>query len=412
MTMTTSKSYVISKHLVWDAYQRVKANRGAAGVDGVSLEAFEHRLQDNLYRIWNRLSAGSYFPPPVRRVDIPKASGGTRPLGIPTVADRVAQMVVRMSVEPLIEPIFHPWSYGYRPGRSAIDAVGVARANCWQRSWVVDVDISGFFDAIDHALLLKAVRRHVEQPWQMLCIERWLKAPIQLPDGTIVERTSGTPQGGVISPLLANLFLHYAFDAWMQRRWANIRFERYADDIICHCATQEEAEQLLETIQDRLVACGLTAHPEKTRIVYCSDDRRPGSWEHTSFVFLGYEFRRRTAVDRRGRRFDGFNPAIGADKAQTIRQRFRSLTDRRQCLRSLAEMAAEINPMIRGVWNYFGHFNKGELQRQVGYFIDKRLLHWARRKYKVVRDSWRQAGEWLRRLRRRQPTLLAHWTGP
>lgn len=408
-TTSTSKSYVISKHLVWEAYQRVKMNQGGAGVDQVSLSEFEQNLQDNLYRIWNRLSSGSYFPPPVRRVDIPKVSGGTRPLGIPTVGDRIAQMVVRLSLEPLLEPIFHPWSYGYRPGKSALEAVGAARAHCWQQSWVVDVDIQGFFDAIDHDLLLKAVRKHTDSHWHLLFIERWLRVPAQLPDGSLLARTSGTPQGGVISPLLANLFLHYAFDVWMQRRWSSIRFERYADDIICHCATREQAEQLLGQLRDRLAACGLTLHPDKTRIVYCKDNRRSERWQDTSFVFLGYEFRPRTAVDRRGNRFTGFNPAISVAKAQTLRQRFRSLTDRKHCLKSLSQVVADLNPIIRGVWNYFGQYYKGELQRHVGYFIDKRLMHWARRKYKKLRDSWELAGAWLKRLRRRQPTLLAHW---
>ncbi len=252
MGKTKPKSFVISKKSVWLAYQRVKANRGASGIDQVSLKEFEEKLQDNLYKIWNRMSSGCYFPPPVRRVDIPKANGDTRPLGIPTVGDRIAQMVVKMDLEPKLEPIFHVWSYGYRPGRSALEAVGAARRNCWQRSWVLDLDIKGFFDSIDHKLLLKAVRKHTECRWHVLYIERWLKAPVMHADGSIEERLRGTPQGGVISPLLANLFLHYAFDLWMQRHWTGIWFERYADDVVYHCDTEQQSETLRESLRERL----------------------------------------------------------------------------------------------------------------------------------------------------------------
>ncbi len=230
MDKAKPKSFEISKQSVWQAYQQVKANRGGCGVDQVSLEAFEENLEDNLYKIWNRLSSGSYMPPPVRRVDIEKTGGGTRPLGIPTVGDRIAQMVIKRELDAKLEPIFHAWSYGYRPGRSALDAVGAARKHCWQRPWVLDLDIKGFFDSIDHELLLKAVRQHTDSRWHVLYIERWLTAPVLHPDGRLEQRTRGTPQGGVISPLLANLFLHYAFDVWMQRHWPDVWFERYADD--------------------------------------------------------------------------------------------------------------------------------------------------------------------------------------
>ena len=228
--MPEAKPYAISKQVVWEAYQEVKANHGAAGVDGQSIEAFETDLKGNLYKIWNRMSSGSYFPPPVRLVEIPKASGGTRPLGIPTVGDRVAQMVVKMHLEPLVEPQFHPDSYGYRPGKSALDAVATARERCWRSDWVIDLDIKGFFDNLGHELVMKAVRHHAEAPWVLLYIERWLKAPVERQDGSREERTKGSPQGSVVSPLLANLFMHYAFDLWMRRTYPDIRFERYADD--------------------------------------------------------------------------------------------------------------------------------------------------------------------------------------
>src|SRR5205807_9957910 len=233
--MTKAKPFDIPKWQIWKAFKRVKANQGAAGVDGQSIEEFEVRLADNLYKLWNRLSSGSYMPPPVRRVDIPKVNGGTRLLGIPTVADRIAQEVVKRYLEPVLEPIFHEDSYGYRPGRSAIDAIRTARQRCWRYDWVLDLDVRSYFDSIDWELLLKAVRKHTDCRWVLLYIERWLKAPAQLEDGSVVPRTAGTPQGGVVSPCLANLFLHYVFDMWMGRSFPDIRFERYADDIICHC---------------------------------------------------------------------------------------------------------------------------------------------------------------------------------
>lgn len=409
MSSTRQKPYAISKHRVWNAYQRVKANRGTCGIDQVSIEAFEVRLHDNLYKLWNRLSSGSYHPPPVRRVEIPKAGGGVRPLGIPTVADRIAQMVVKLELEPALEPMFHPSSYGYRPGRSALDAVGACRQDCWRYDWVIDLDIKGFFDAIDHDLLMRAVEKHAPESWHVLSIQRWLTAPVAFADGRIESRTRGTPQGGVISPLLANLFLHYAFDRWLQDRWSTVPFQRYADDAVCHCRTRSEAERLLGELTERFAECGLTLHPTKTKIVYCRDGARRAEWDHTQFTFLGYRFRCRTTRTARGNLFQGFNPAMDPASARRIRTTIRALTDRRCCLRSLREVAAELNPIIRGVWAYYGCFCPSEVQRLVGGFVDRRLQHWARRKYKRMRDSWRATGAWVQRLRRQEPFLLAHW---
>ncbi len=308
--MVNAKPYDISKQLVWEAYLRVKAKRGAAGVDGQSIEAFEVNVKDNLYKIWNRLSSGSYIPPPVKLVEIPKGNGGTRPLGIPTVGDRIAQMVVKMTLEPFVEPHFHAASFGYRPGKSALDAVGIARERCWRKGWVIDLDIKGFFDNLDHELVERAVAHHTEISWVKLYVGRWLRAPVQKPDGTLEARIKGTPQGGVISPLLANLFLHYAFDAWMARTFPVVQFERYADDIIVHCGSEGEAQSMLEAIRSRLANCGLELHPVKTRIVYCKDDDRPGSHSNTSFDFLGYTFQPRRAKTRWGKFFVSFLPAM------------------------------------------------------------------------------------------------------
>ena len=296
--MDKAKPFDIPKREIWEAFKKVKANQGAAGVDGQSVADFEADLSDNLYKLWNRMSSGSYMPPPVRRVDIPKGDSKTetRPLGIPTVADRIAQEVVKRYLEPVLEPIFHEDSYGYRPGRSAIDAVRTARQRCWRYDWVLDVDVRSYFDSIDWELLLKAVRKHTDCRWVLLYIERWLKAPAQLEDGSIVPRTAGTPQGGVVSPCLANLFLHYVFDKWMGRSFPDIRFERYADDIICHCRSAEEAQVLWSALEARVVACRLALHPQKTKLVYCKDANRRGDHPIQSFDFLGYEFRPRSAV--------------------------------------------------------------------------------------------------------------------
>ena len=272
--MDRAKPFCIAKREVWEAYKQVKANRGAAGVDGQSIEDFDRDLSKNLYRIWNRMSSGSYFPPPVRRVDIPKGdTGATRPLGIPTVADRIAQMVVKRHLEPILEPVFHRDSYGYRPGKSAHDALVKARQRCWAHDWVLDLDIKSFFDEIDWGLLMRAVRRHTDCPWVLLYLERWLRAPMSMPNGDLVDRESGTPQGAVVSPILANLFLHYAFDLWMQREYPTIPFERYADDAICHCASEAQALELRQALEQRFAACRLRLHPER------------------SFDFLGYTFR-------------------------------------------------------------------------------------------------------------------------
>jgi group II intron reverse transcriptase/maturase len=310
------KAHEIPKQLVWEAYQRVKANRGAAGVDGESLAAFEKDLQGNLYKVWNRMSSGSYFPPPVKLVEIPKDNGGKRPLGIPTVADRVAQTVVKMALEPQVEPVFHPDSYGYRPGKSALDAVGMARKRCWEFDWVVDLDIKAFFDSLDHDRVERAVAHHTDVPWVRLYISRWLRAPVQMPDGTLDPRLEGTPQGGVVSPLLANLFLHYAFDVWMRRTFPGCPFERFADDVAIHCRSEAEAQAVVEAIQGRFEQCHLELHPTKTRIVYCKDDDRPGTYEHVQFDFLGYTFQPRRAKNRWGKYFVSFLPAMSTQGRQ------------------------------------------------------------------------------------------------
>lgn len=317
---TTSKPFTIEKRLVYEAYKAVKSNKGAAGVIGQTLEQFEADLKGNLYKIWNRMSSGSYFPPPVRAVSIPKKSGGERILGVPTVSDRIAQMVVKQLIEPDLEAIFLPDSYGYRPGKSALDAIGVTRKRCWQYDWVLEFDIKGLFDNLPHDLLLKVVRKHITNKWALLYIERWLTAPMEK-DGELIERTRGTPQGGVISPVLSNLFLHYAFDLWMQRTHPDLPWCRYADDGLVHCRSELEAEALKATLQARLTECGLEPHPTKTRIVYCKDKLRKGSYPNVKFDFLGYCFRpRRTMSPSNRQLFCGFNPAVSPAALKAMRR--------------------------------------------------------------------------------------------
>jgi group II intron reverse transcriptase/maturase len=403
-----AKPFSISKWEVWEAYKRVKANRGAAGVDGQSIAEFEEDLKDNLFKIWNRMSSGSYFPLPVRRVDIPKDNGGTRPLGIPAVVDRIAETVGKRYLEPILEEHFHPDSWGYRPGKSAVEAIGVARQRCWRYDWVLDLDIKGFFDSIDHGLLMRAVRNHTDCKWVLLYIERWLKAPVQLEDGSLIHREKGTPQGGVISPLLANLFLHYAFDMWMKRRYPRIPFERYADDGICHCRSKAEAEGLRVSIEQRFAECGLELHLQKTRVVYCKDDDRRRDYPEQKFDFLGYTFRPRRAKNRRGTFFVGFNPAISNKATKSICDAMRQWKLHRRTDKSLDELAQRVNPVLRGWINYYGHFRKSALYRTFQH-LNNILARWASRKYKRLRGHKRRAFLWMQGIVRRQPRLFAHW---
>jgi RNA-directed DNA polymerase len=403
-----AKPFNIPKREVWEAFKHVKANRGAAGVDGQTIANFEADLSNNLYELWNRLSSGSYFPPPVRQVTIPKANGGTRPLGIPTVADRVAQEVARRYLEPLLEPVFHADSYGYRPGKSAIDAVRQARQRCWRYDWVLDLDVKAYFDSIDWELMLKAVRHHTNCPWVVLYIDRWLKAPVQLEDGSVVLRTSGTPQGGVVSPVLANLFLHYAFDMWMKRTYPHIPFERYADDAICHCKSAEEARALWCALADRLAACKLVLHPEKTKIVYCKDANRRDDFPNQMFDFLGFTFRARKAIWHSRLYAHSFRPAASPTALKAISRTIRRWTLHHRSDKSLQDLAEMYNPCIRGWINYYSHFTREQLRPTLKR-IDAYVIRWARRKFKSLRHQTKGARDWFARLCRHNPTLFAHW---
>ncbi len=406
--MEKVKSFDISKRQVWEAYKCVKTNRGCAGIDKQSIAEFEEDISNNLYKIWNRMSSGSYFPSPVMRVEIPKEDGRTRPLGIPTVADRIAQMVVKNYLEPILEPHFHVDSYGYRPNKSALDAVGMARKRCWRYNWVLDLDIKGFFDNISHELLMKAVTKHTECRWVLLYVERWLKASVAMLDGSFLYPEKGTPQGGVVSPLLANLFLHYAFDYWMQRKYPHVPFERYADDMVCHCRTESQARKLLADLNERLGDCGLELHSEKTKIVYCKDEDRKGDYPVKKFDFLGYTFRPRLSRNRRGKFFVNFSPAISNKAAKAIRKKVRSWSWQLRPGDTLEDLARECNSIIRGWIYYYGRYYPSAMRRILEH-INWRLVRWATCKYKKLRGRQRKAKIWLKRIALRQPNLFVHW---
>jgi RNA-directed DNA polymerase len=382
--MNSGKSLPITKLMVWEAYKLVRRKGKAAGVDGQSLDDFAEDLENNLYRLWNRMASGSYFPPPVRRVEIPKIGGGVRPLGIPTVADRIAQMVVKQYLEPELDRWFDPDSYGYRPGKSAHQAVEQARKRCWQYDWVVDLDIKSFFDTIDHELLMRAVRRHTKTGWIVLYIERWLTAPVEMSDGSLQNRAAGTPQGCVVSPMLANLFLHYAFDMWMRRTFPHIPFERYADDAICHCRTRQEAEQLKLALERRLADCCLMLHPEKTKVVYCADSNRRSHYPQIQFDFLGFSFRPRRAKNRWGRLFTCFLPAVSPQALKRMRAQIREWRLPQHAPLPLEDIAQSLNPVLRGWEQYYGRFYPTELRKLFEYF-DERLGAWLQQKYKQLK---------------------------
>ena len=408
MSEPKPKSFEISKRAVWEAYRRVKANKGGAGVDEQSIAEFERDLSGNLYKLWNRLSSGTYFPPPVRAVQIPKRDGSSRTLGVPTVADRIAQTVVRGYLEPDVEAVFHEDSYGYRPGRSAHQALRVCRERCWRNDWVLDMDIKSFFDSVPWDLVLKAVAHHSDLRWVLLYVERWLKAPLQLEDDRLVERDRGTPQGSAISPLLANMFLHHAFDAWMAREYPAVPFERYCDDIIVHAASERHARLLWAAIAKRLAECGLQLNERKTRIVYCKDDDRRGSYEHTSFDFLSYTFRPRLSKSKFGKHFVNFSPAVSGAAKTRMRREMRRWRLHLRPDKTLTDLARMFNVVLQGWINYYGRFYKSMLY-PVFRHLNEILVRWAMRKYKRLRRHKGRARQFIADVARRQPDLFAHW---
>lgn len=406
--MKTTKPFEISKHDVIRAWKLVKANKGAAGVDGETIEQFELDLKGNLYKLWNRMSSGSYFPPAVRTVAIPKKTGGERKLGIPTVSDRVAQMVAKLHFEPLVEPYFHMDSYGYRPNKSAHQALEVTRKRCWRHDWVLEFDIKGLYDNIDHQLLMKAVRKHTDNRWLLLYIERWLTAPIEREDGAIEVRERGVPQGGVISPVLSNLFMHYAFDKWMERQFPEHPFCRYADDGLVHCEDEAEAKAIKVALASRLQECGLEMHPDKTKIVYCKDDDRMKEHSVTSFDFLGYTFRPRRSKNRWGKYFINFSPAMSAKAGKAIRQEVRDWKLHLRSDKSLLDLSRMFRATIQGWINYYGRFYKSAMYPTLRH-INRKLCLWATRKYKKLKHHRRRAEYRLGCIAKMYPGMFPQW---
>ena len=403
-----TKSVPISREMVWSAYKKVKSRKGSAGVDEVSMELFDANRSKYLYKLWNRLASGSYFPPAVKEVEIPKKDGKVRKLGIPTISDRVAQTVVKMYLEPRLEQIFSPHSYGYRPHKNAHQALESVRKNCWKTDWVIDLDIKGFFDNIDHDKMMLALKKHAPESWVCFYVERWLNAPVLRKSGELIQKEGkGTPQGGVISPLLANLFLHYAFDKWMDLQGQEVSYTRYADDVIVHCRTKSQAEYVLAAIKTRMESVGLELHAGKTKIVYCRDYRRTGKYPKVKFDFLGYSFQPRTSKSKLGL-FLGFDCAISISSRKRIADKLGELKVETLSFKSIVGIAQYLNPMIRGWVQYYGKFKMYELT-PVFRILSQRLVRWARRRYKRYKTSLRKGYEWLKAVRKQYPTLFYHW---
>jgi len=400
----------ISLEMVRNAYRRIKRKGKSAGIDGVSLKEFQAREEDHLYVVYNRMSSGSYFPPEVKQVSIPKRSGKKRKLGIPTVRDRVAQTVIKELIEPRIDKIFYEESYGYRPNKSAQQALDKVRKNCWEKAWVIDLDIKNCFDSIDHQLLMKAVDKHVEEKWIKMYIRRWLEAPVVTKAETIEKEGKGTPQGGVLSPLLANLFLHYAFDKWMKDNFPNVSFVRYADDKIVHCVSKKQAEYVLQRIRQRLIDCKLELNEEKTSIVYCKMNGRNGNYPNVKFDFLGYSFKPRTTLNwKKNKKFLGFDAGISAESQKRIIKDLKVKEERMNFCNNLQEVAEVLNPSIRGWLNYYGHIRRSEMS-QVLVAIQYRIIKWLRKKYGRLKRRIKKTFSLLWKVKRVNPKMFAHWS--
>lgn len=404
-----TRQYVIPEGVVKEAWKRVREKKGAEGVDGQTIEDFEKDLEDNLYKIWNRMTSGSYFPPAVRAVEIPKKTGGKRILGVPCVSDRIAQTVCKMYIEPLVEPKFHPDSFGYRPGRSQHHALAQTRKRCWKFDWVLEIDIRGYFDNIPHERTLELVKNYTTEKWILLYIERWLKAKIQQKDGSLENREKGSPQGSVVSPILSNIYLHHAFDTWMQVSHGEAPFERFADDIVVHCESLDEAINLRKEISQRLNNWGLEINEGKTRIVYCKDSNRNGQYDQTEFTFLGYTFRpRRSNNNKTGVTFTNFLPAISQEASSEISERMREWHLSKRTSATIELLSHDINPEVRGWLQYYGKLYTSAL-RDIIRQLDNHILRWALQKYKRLKQSTIRGKRWLDGISTRQPRLFAHW---
>jgi group II intron reverse transcriptase/maturase len=402
------KTIAISKAQVEEAYQQVKRNKGAPGYDHQSLLHFEAQKEKELYKIWNRLSSGSYFPPPLRTVMIPKASGAKRPLGIPTVGDRVAQMVIKTLLDPYLEPLFHPDSYGYRPKKSAHQALAITRSRCWKQDWILDLDIRAFFEQVNHLLLNKMLQHYVSEVWILRYLQRWIQAPVEQAQGVLACPLQGLPQGGVISPLLANLYLHVTLDSWLRKHFPHVKFARYADDMVLHLSSEHEAQALLQAIRKRLAQAKLSLNESKTHIVYCKDSSRKGNYPTIQFDFLGYTFRPRAAKDKQGKGFTSFLPALSPKARKTMNLKMKQWNSRQKTPLSLEAVAQYWNPILRGWITYYGKFYPSALH-WLKERMDELLVRWMRAKYKRFRYRPTRAFQWLKFLRQRQANLFVYW---
>jgi len=405
-----TKSIPISRSMIWEAYKKVRANKGSAGADEVSMDEYDANRRKHLYKLWNRMASGSYFPPPVKEVEIPKKDGKVRKLGIPTISDRVAQMAIKMYIEPRFEAIFSENSYGYRPNKSAHQALEKVRENTRKNDWVIDLDIKGFFDNISHEKLMLAVEKHVPENWIKLYIKRRLEAPILKKSGELITKQGkGTPQGGVISPLLANLFLHYGFDKWLEKTDPTANFARYADDVIVHCRSKRHAEHILTLINQRINNIDLELHPDKTKIVYCKDYRRKEKYPVVKFDFLGYSFQPRTTKSKKTQGvFLGFDCAISISSCKRIADKLGELEVEKMTFKSVVGIAQKLNPRIRGWINYYGKYRISNLH-SVFKLVNLRLVRWARIRYKRYKTSIKRAYKWLTRVQQQYPYLFYHW---
>lgn len=405
-----TKSIPISRQMIWEAYKKVRANQGGSGVDSVSIEDYDANRRKHLYKLWNRMASGSYFPQAVKEVEIPKKDGKVRKLGIPTISDRVAQMAITMYLEPRLEELFSPNSYGYRPNRNAHQALEKVRENTRNTDWVIDLDIKGFFDNISHDKLMLAVEKHVPENWVKLYINRWLAAPILTKSGDLITKQGkGTPQGGVISPLLANLFLHYGFDKWLEQTDRTVNFTRYADDVIVHCRSKDQAERILKQIDQRMNNIGLELHPEKTKIVYCKDYRRQEKYPLVKFDFLGYSFQPRPTKSKTSKGlFLGFDCAISISSRKRIADKLEELGVEKLTFKSIVGIAQKLNPMIRGWIQYYGKYRMSSLHK-VFRLLNQRLVRWARKRYKRYKTSLKRAYKWLSRVQLQYSYLFYHW---
>lgn len=408
MMKEMTKSLVVSKRMVYDSYLKVNARKGGAGIDKESIKMFNENLSGNLYKIWNRMTSGSYFPPPVRTVFIPKKQGGLRPLGIPTISDRIAQGVVKDYLEPMAEKAFHRSSFGYRPGKSAHDAVSQCLKNCMEYRWVIDLDIKGFFDNISHEILMQLLSQYTREKWVMLYVKRWLEAGVEQEDGTIEPRIKGTPQGGVISPLLANIYLHHAFDRWMYETNNRTPFERYADDIVIHCSSREQAELLLEQLKLRMQTFGLELHPEKTKIVYCKNYHRQEAYDNNSFTFLSFSFQPRTIRDKwdAGKRLVVFNAGICQEAMKSIRTALRKQFHITWNNVALEVFAKTLNPKLRGWINYYAKYDYWQTLNVFRY-LNNLIVRWIKHTYKIM--GIKKAVKKYRSIQAENPELFYHW---